>query len=269
MPYHSSAEGVLWLPEEAIVRAGANGFLTEFLVEPGTRVTPGKSLLRSHDPALEAQLRYGKAKVAELVASYSAMFVSDRSEAQIAQNKLESERASLARMRERADELIVQAKTDGIFIAPQTFDMPGRYYRKGEILGYVIGKIEPVARVVVAQEEVDRVRLATERVRVRVVDQPHSTLEGKVLREIPAGDQYLPSPALAVGGGGGIATDVRDANGAKALERMFQFDIELVGLTRVEHVGQRVLVRFEYEMEPLLVQWYRGVRLLFLSRFHV
>jgi putative peptide zinc metalloprotease protein len=274
MPYHSHGEGVLWLPEEAMVRAGANGFLGHFLVQPGTHVAQGDALVQCFDPALNAQLRRSEAKVAELQAEYSTQFVLDRAKAQIARDKLDSEQANLALVRERAAELLVRAKTDGVFIAPQMVDMPGRYYRKGDLLGYVVGKANALARVVVPQEAVDKVRLATDRVRVRSVDHPQLVLQGKVLREVPAGEEYLPSPALGVEGGGEIATDPREANGPKAngpkaLQRMFQFDVALSGISHLDYFGQRVFVRFEHQMEPLSVQWYRSIRLLFLTSFHV
>src|SRR5262249_55511052 len=148
-------------------------------------------------------------------------------------------------------------------------DMPGRYYRRGELLGYVVGKTNALARVVVPQEAVDKVRLATDRVRVRPVDRPQMALEGRVLREVPAGDEYLPSPALGIEGGGDLAVAPRDSKGPKTLQRTFQFDIELVGIDEVDHFGQHVFVRFEHQMEPLSVQWYRSIRLLFLTSFHV
>jgi putative peptide zinc metalloprotease protein len=269
MPYHSHTEGVLWLPEESMVRAGANGFLGRFLIEPGTHVTQGDALIRSYDPMLTAQLRQSEGKVAERRAEYSAQFVSDRAKAQIAQDKLEAEQANLALVRERAAELTAHAKTNGVFVVPQMVDMPGRYYRKGDLLGYVVGNANALARVVVPQEAVDKVRLSTDRIRVRTVDHPHVALEGKVLREVPAGGEHLPSPALAIEGGGEIATDPREANGPKALQRMFQFDVELAGIGHVDHFGQRVFVRFEHQMQPLSVQWYRSIRLLFLTSFHV
>src|SRR5262249_40253239 len=78
MPYHSHAEGVLWLPEEAMVRAGANGFLGHFLVEPGAHVVESEALVQCYDTALEAQVRRSEAKVAELQSEYTAQFVSDR-----------------------------------------------------------------------------------------------------------------------------------------------------------------------------------------------
>ena len=148
-------------------------------------------------------------------------------------------------------------------------DMPGRYYKKGDLLGHAIGKVNPIVRVVVGQEAIDAVRVATERVQVRRVDDPYAVLTGRVTREVPSGAEYLPSPALAADGGGAIAIDPRDTKGPKALQRMFQLDIELAQSVGVEHFGQRVFVRFEHAREPLVTQWYRGVRLLFLSHFNV
>src|SRR5712691_537586 len=141
VPYHSNAEGVLWVPDEAIGRAGANAFFKSFLVEPGTGVAEGDALIQFHDPVLNAQLLRSAAKLAELEAEYDAQFVSDRAKAQIVRDKLDSERLNVALIRERAAELVVRAHTDGVFVAPQMADMPGRYFRKGELLAYVIGKV--------------------------------------------------------------------------------------------------------------------------------
>ena len=41
MPYHTEAEGIVWLQEEALVRAGANGFISEILVQPGMQFPVG------------------------------------------------------------------------------------------------------------------------------------------------------------------------------------------------------------------------------------
>lgn len=269
MPYHSLAEGVVWLPEQAMVRAGASGFLGAFLAKPGTRVSKGEPLVRCYDPALDARLRLSKAKVAELEAEYAAEFVADRDKAEIVREKLDSERAALAVARERAADLIVRAQSNGVFVAPDATDMPGRYYVKGERLGYVIGKVRPLARVVVPQDAVDMVRLATDGIRVRLVDRPGLDLRGRIVRQVPAGEAYLPSRALATEGGGRIATDPRDTKGPKALQRMFQFDVALSGIPRLDLFGERVYVRFDHKRVPLALQWYRSVRLLFLSHFSV
>lgn len=269
MPFRSNAEGVVWLPEQSMVRAGSSGFLTRLLVEPGSRVVRGEALLTSRDPTLDAELRLVEAKVAELQANYAAQFVADRSRANIVREQLESERAALLRLRERAEGLVVRAATDGVFIAPHAVDMPGRHYRKGELLGYVVESGPPLVRVVVAQDVIDMVRLATHGVQVRQAHRPEIVTEGRIIRQVPAGNDYLPSRALGTEGGGKITTDPRDQKGAKTMERMFQFDIELPDIGEKAFFGERVFVRFDHQREPLAFQWYRGIRQLFLSHFNV
>jgi putative peptide zinc metalloprotease protein len=113
------------------------------------------------------------------------------------------------------------------------------------------------------------VRLATDRVEVRMTSLPEYTTTGKIIRQVPAGDEYLPSRALTTEGGGQISVDPRDVKGVKTMERMFQFDIELAKGMGVDLYGQRVHVRFNHQMEPLAMQWYRGIRQLFLTHFNV
>jgi putative peptide zinc metalloprotease protein len=50
---------------------------------------------------------------------------------------------------------------------------------------------------------------------------------------------------------------------------VFQFDIEIDDPVPFDHFGQRVFVRFDHQRQPLSVQWYRDLRLLFLSHFGV
>ncbi len=205
----------------------------------------------------------------ELEAEYVANFVLDRTKAQIVSDRLDAERARLARSHERSDALVVRANTDGVFIVSQMGDMPGRYYRKGDLLGYVMGKTAPIVRVVVPQDAVDNVRTVTDRIRLRLVHQPGAVMKGTMLREVPGGEEQLPSVALAAEGGGEIATDPRESKNPKALQRMFQFDVEIDEPNQVDRFGQRVYVRFEHQMAPLSVQWYRSIRRLFLSSLNV
>lgn len=269
MPQHSQVEGVVWLPEQAMVRPGADGFVGELLATPGQRVARGDLLIRVRDPALIAQVRLHQAKVAEQEAQYAAAFAADQAKAELVRQGLEAERSALAVVSQKAAELLVKAPSDGVFVVPEGPDLVGRYYRKGALLGYVIGDVEPLARVVVPQEAADLVRQATVDVGVRLVNHPDWVAQGHVVRQVPAGEEYLPSRALALEGGGAIATDPRDSKGPKTLQRMFQFDVVLTGIPRPAVYGERVYVRFDHDKEPLAWQWYRGIRLLFLSRFGV
>lgn len=270
LPYHSDAEGVVWLSEQAIVRTATGGFVQRFEAKPGTRVAAGDALVLTYEPTLHAQLLLSEARLQELEASYAAEFVADRARAKLVREKLESARAELALAEERVGDSIVRARASGVFVVPQSADLPGRYFHKGELLGYVIGREDtPLVRVVVPQDAINAVRIRTDRVRVRLAGRPEVVAEGRIVRQVPAGESYLPSRALAVEGGGRIATDPRDAKGPKALERMFQFDVALPGARRLAVFGERAYVRFEHRAEPLALRWYRDLRRLFLSHFGV
>lgn len=275
-PFRTVAEGVAWVPQEALVRSGHEGFVERLAAAPGSRVQPGQLLVELRDPALAAALRVSEAKVAELETAYWNEVPRDRAHAAIARDQLEAERKALTLIREQAALLSVRAGAGGVFMLPRPADMVGRYYGRGELLGYVIDKPQLVARVVVAQEDVDAVRSSTRKVEVRLAHHSTQVLPGRLQREVPAGAEYLPSAALSVEGGGQLATDPRDNKGARTLERTFQFDVAVplaapqagTGAGAV-YFGEHIHARFEHPPEPLAFQWYRNVRRLFLSRFHV
>ncbi|RPI43731.1 MAG: hypothetical protein EHM59_14645 [Betaproteobacteria bacterium] len=266
--FRSQTEGVIWLPEQQIVRSRANGFLSRYLVEPGTRVAPGDALVESVDPALSAEIRIAKARVAQLDAEYAQHFVTDRVKAQITREQLDREIAALERALERGADLIARSESAGTFTVPHHADLLGRYFHKGELIGYVIEPSQPRARVIVQQAEVDLVRLATNEVQIRTSDRIERVVKANVIRQVPGGNDQLPSKALALDGGGTVPIDPRDSKGTKTMERVFQLELDLQAPS-MSLYGGRVYVRFDYAPEPLGQQWYRGLRRLFLTRFNL
>lgn len=271
-PHRTVAEGVAWMPQEAIVRAGQDGFVERLVAEPGSRVQPGDVLVQVRNPGLEAMHRVGQAKVAELEAVHLAHLDVDRAQAAMAMEQLQAERSALAIVQQRVDQLTVRAAGAGTFMVDRPRDLPGRHFRQGDVLGHVVEKPQLVARVVASQDEADAVRLASRRVEVRLAHRPDVVLQGRLEREVPSGEEYLPSRVLSVEGGGRMAVDVRDSRGPRTLERTFQFDVAVQGAGGGEvpfFFGERVHARFEHPGEPLGVQWLRSARRLFLSHFHV
>ncbi|MDF3216823.1 peptidase M50 [Mesorhizobium sp. M7A.F.Ca.CA.001.09.2.1] len=267
-PHLTMSQGVIWLPEEAYVRAGADGFLRELKRLPGSPVEPGQPLFESTDPVLEMQSSILKARVRELDLQFRAERFVNRAQAEVTRKELDEAQAELDRAQDRFRHLVATSAAAGVLVVEQSEDMPERFFRQGAILGYVTPPAGSIVRVVVSQDDIDLVREKLIRVTVRMPGQSGAAVPAEILREVPAAYDKLPSKALTSSGGGAIAVDPRDAEGLNSLRRWFQFDLKISADALPPAFGSRVYVRFELEWEPVGLQMARRVRQLFLSQFH-
>jgi putative peptide zinc metalloprotease protein len=268
-PLRTRAEGVVWLPDHSLARAGGDGFFVRWLKTPGQVVEKGEPLFVIEDRQLTAELAIARARVAEFDARHRAALVDNPAKAQQQAIQLEQEAATLARLEERAARLIGQAEASGTLVAPQPQDMPGRHYKKGDLVGYVLEKEGPIARVVIPQDDIDLVRNHFRSAELRVAGRVNVAVKAPLKRETAGGVDELPSAALGVAGGGTIPTSPSDSNGTKTMDRVFLVDLGLPPEVSIAAFGERVFVRFSHGAEPLLVQGIRRLRQLFLSRFGV
>ena len=268
-PYWTNAEGVVWVPANAEVRAGTAGFVARLLAPPGRPVSVGQPLIELADADVETELIARRARVERVEVELSTEMFDDRLKAELTRQNLAAERAALERLERRADELVSLAGRGGTWTVPNAGDLEGRFFAQGALIGYVLSGSLRTVRVVVSQEEADLVRAHTNRIELRLVDSPWQTLRARSAREVPGGTERLPSKALALDGGGPYATDPRDSSGLKTLTRTFQFDLELEYPLTSPNFGLRAQVRFEHAPQPLGVQVYRRIRQVFLSRLTV
>jgi putative peptide zinc metalloprotease protein len=208
-------------------------------------------------------------RFAELNARYTAEFTADRVKAQMTSEELRSVSADLERAREEADDLVIRSEADGVFIVPSAQDLPGRFLKKGDIVGYTLDLTTTTARVVVSQNDIDMVRQRTRSVEVRPADRIGDRLPAVIRRWAPAATDRLPSLALSRQGGGDIPLDLQDTRRPKAFQKFFMLDVDFQTGTATMNIGGRVHVRFDHGDQPLAGQWYRSIRQLFLSRFNV
>jgi len=176
---------------------------------------------------------------------------------------------NLAEARRRLADLTVTAGTDGTFVVAAPEDLPARFVKKGELVGYVLELDTITVRGVIPQTSIDLIRYETQAVHVRLVERLGDSVPGVIRRVVPAASESLPTTALGAEGGGNLPVDPRDNHGATALERVFQVDVELPHDARHVNVGGRAYLRFDHGRAPLASQWYRQLRQLFLSRFDV
>jgi putative peptide zinc metalloprotease protein len=251
------------------VRAGTDGFVDKLLAKPGTPIEPGMPLIECSDPFLPAQIRVLESKLQELQALYDTQILSDRVKAGMTREEIQHLTGKLRDAREREGELTIRSMAKGTFIIPIPQDLPGRFVRRGELVGYVLKRSNVTARVVVQQADVDFVRNRTVGANIRLPEEVSESMPCVIQREVPAATDQLPGRALTQEGGGAIAIDPRDKLGIKAFQKVFLFDIGIPEYEGLYNPGGRVYVRFDHGKEPLVWRWYRTVRQLFLKRFNV
>ena len=239
------------------------------MAKPGSSVQKGDPLLRIHDELTELDLKVHAAELAETRARYDEIWLQDRVRAEVLKKEIAHREDKLRRTSQKITQNIVRSDSDGIFIIPQPQDLPGRFIRKGTPLAHVLNLDTLTARVVVPQDQIDLVRESTYGVEVRLAENIANTLPAGIQREVPAATDELPSSALGSAGGGNIATDPYDQKGVRAMERVFQFDLDLPASQGIVNVGGHVYARFYHGWEPIAFRWYRDLRLLFLSKFNV
>jgi putative peptide zinc metalloprotease protein len=269
LPLRTRADGVVWLPDQAMLRAGGNGFFQRWLVSQGSMVKRGAPLYLLEDALLLTELEVSQAKVGEAEAKYRAEQFANPVKATVTLPQLEQERKVLQRVQERLNKMVGYAETDGTLVIAQAEDMPGKYFKKGDLMGYVLEPQQLIARVVVQQDDIDLVRTKFRSADVRLAELPSQTHTVVRSREVPGGVDELPTAALGLSGGGMIPTSPNDPNGVKTIGRVFMVDLYLPIDALPSAFGERVHVRFDHGYEPAALQGLRRLRQLFLSRFSV
>ena len=268
-PSWTRAQGVLWVPEEAQIRAGTDGFIERLLAEPGSEVARGQPLVEASDPFLRTRVALLEAQQRELAAQYDALAGEDRVQAAMVREEMGMVAANLERSRERAAQLTLRSPANGRLVVPNAQDLPGRFVKKGQLVGYVVERKPLTARVAVGQDEIALVRSRTKEVEVMSAGWGADPVPAKILREVPGASAQLPSAALGSMGGGPFAVDPRDNQGVTTLARVFQLELVLPKEATEPYLGARIFVRFDHGYEPVAFQLYRATRQLFLRHFDV
>ena len=274
-PSWSTAEGVVVATEESRVRAGTDGFVVRIATANGSPVQRGQLLAEVDDPEAGARVRILEAQLREQEARRDAA-TRDRVQRSLVDEEIRHVSQRLAEARRRAGEVQARSQSDGIFVMQDPGDAPGRFLRRGELIGYVASPERLVLQVVVAQSDVDLVTKHTRRVELRRVEHLAQVLPARVRQAVPAATRELPSLALSAQGGGELLLDPASLESGRPSEArsadsvfLLELDVDPGEDSAARYIGSRVYVRFDHEPEPLGVQWFRAARRLLLERFDV
>jgi putative peptide zinc metalloprotease protein len=269
MPVHTMAEGVVWLPEDAFVRAGVDGFIERVLVSPGARVQVGEILVLCRNPELTTRLRVLNAQLQELEARRREQAPTDRVKMEMLEEEIRYTTTARDEARTRVAQLAIRSQRTGMFVAPTVQDLPGRFLHQGDLVAHVVDVDTLTVRAIVDQWDIDLVRHHLQDVQVRLAERVGDIISAQLQRVAPAAVKELPSAALGAEGGGQLPMDPKDAKGLTAMQRIFLVDLVMADDAHVINAGGRVHVRFSHEPLPLSEQWTRYLRQLFLTRFNV
>lgn len=269
MPLSTSTQGVVWLPEQSMIRAGTGCEVVRLLVPAEQFVDKDTPLIRGVDPFLGARIEVYQARLAELYAAYHAQPLYERQKRRMILDDIAAAKADLQNAREKQEHLLIRSPARGRLVLTDARHLLGSFVQKGDLLGYIVSDHQPLVRTVVRQKDIGLVRQRITGVAVRLADQSQRTMRASIDRFGPAGQLALPSAALGMKGGGEIPVDPSDAEGLQPLDEIFQVDLRLPQAIRNPHIGVRAYVRFEHGTMPLAMQWYRQLRQLLLRRFYV
>jgi putative peptide zinc metalloprotease protein len=267
MPMSTSAEAVLWLPDEARVKVESSGEVAQLLVADGDQVEQGQELLRLHNPVLVAQLAVKQAHLREYDARYQQAWVSDRAQAQLFEQDINGINAEIELLQARVVSLVVRSPSSGVFRITRPHYLPGSFLKQGDELALIEKPDAVRVRTALLQEEVGLVRQATRAVSIKFASDPSHTIAGKVVQDIPVATQELPSQILGAQGGGRLAVDASHPTGTRVKQKVFLLDLTLEDFVQSGRYGERAYVKFQHPAEPLAGQWYRAFQQLFIRHF--
>ena len=263
------AEGTIWLPDQAEIRSETTGFIRQVLVKDGSTIHAGMPLVEGYDPLLDAEEKVQQARLEELQHKLASERRDDPAQAEITKDEISSIDATLTRLNEQKNSLLIHSNTEGRFVLAPENDLTGRYLKKGELIGYVIKPSMMTARVVVTQKDIGIIRKKTDAVEIKLSSDLSRTIAATIQREVPAATNQLPNRALGSMGGGSLVISPDDPDGLHTLEKVFQFDIRLEEMPEENFIGGRVYAKFNHGKQPLAHHLYRSLRQLFLRKFDV
>ncbi len=267
IPSKTVAEGVVWLPDRAQLRSQTDGFILDLNSHDGDMVQPGQLIATLDDPKLIATQRDLQGRIDGWRAEYFQMIGIDPLKAKNADEALQRAQAELVRVQERLSQLQVRAQIAGQLVILDETDLPGKFLKRGALLGYVFSPDEVRVRAVVDEQDIAMVQERTRGVEVLLKDGAAHSLSARLSQQTPAATHTLPSAALGEGAGGDRITDPADKEGIKTLDPVFLVDLTLPA-DATRYVGGRAWVHFDLGSEPLVARWVRRVRQLFLKHFN-
>jgi len=270
LPHASVTRGVVWLPDEAVVRATSECEIGAARAVPGHDVREGDVLFACHDPELALLERELRARLDEFDARIGGLAVIDPLEYERLEPERRATRAALADARARLGAATHVAALDGRFDTSGTSTLEGRALARGEVVGYVVPPERRTVRVALGERAIGRLDAEPNRVEIRVAggDGTSQVHRSSILRRTPRATREVPSAALSTAGGGEHAIDPT-GDGRRLLDPVVDIELAWPEALAAAPIGEHVGVRFVHAPTPLAARIAEALRRAFDPRSRV
>lgn len=295
VPWTTVAPGLVWLPDQAIVRTETGGLVLKVLVDDGAHVNPGDVLLQLEAPELQADILAKEAELLGLVTERQQRRQDDVVRSQQIDDQIDRVTAERDVLKRKLDQLQLRAPIGGIVAFSRPADLPGRYLDKGDAAAWIFeppngaaagdqatpsvapaakaaaAKAEPpgtLVRAYVSGTDAAWLQKHVKAVRVASSDMRYQPMPARLHGGTPASIGMLPTAALGEKGGGALRVDASDPDGRRTAEPVFAFDLKVDftadGRRWEPRAGERAWVAFEHGQAPMAQQLAWTARRLWL-----
>ena len=267
LPQSTFAEGIIWLPEHAIVRVNSNCEVSEQYITDGHDVQVGDALFICIDTELPAQISTLRAQLRELEAERHGLLISRRAGRKLLYHKINTAKSNLTRAEARFSEQVVRAQSAGRLVIAETTKLEGRYLAQGSIAAFVVPAHARTVHVPIEQDDIDNVKGLVKEIEIQFSEQrpKRLTYHSTIIRQAPQASFEVPSPALTMAGGGNLLTDP-SGNGRMVLEPIFNVELAWPENAPELQIGSRVWVKFEHSAKPIFARLFTRVQRAFMGR---
>lgn len=267
IPHANVVPGVVWIPDEAVIRVSSECDIVEIFTKPGQQVSKGDTLFSCVDSQAQARLHELVARVDELRVRRAGAAARDALELSTLDAELRASEAALDDIRERISATTQTAQLDGLFDVVDTSELLGRSLARADVVGYVIPPVMRTVRMAIAEQWVARFDNDLESVQLRVseANDQARTYDTTVLRRTPKASRVVTSAALSTFGGG-LHTADPNGDGTQLKEAVFDVELEWPEEAMPALVGASVGVRLVYSPTPLLARIGATLRRAFAGR---
>ena len=267
LPLNTVSRGVVWLPENAIVRVQSLCEVTRVLVLPGATVMPGESLFYCEDHQLDTERLIQQAQLDEIRAVRTGLDLTDRVGHEKFGHEIETLQATLDHTNGKIARQLVTAQSKGRFFTTNNTTLEGQFLAPGDLAAYVVPKHIRTVRVAIEQADATWFQHGDTEAELQFAEQAgkRQVFATRVQRQTPQSTSVVPSAGLTTAGGGKIVADP-SGDGRTVVEPVFDVELTWPEDAPLVNVGSHVSVVFRHPPTPILSRLLVKAQRAFLGR---